>query len=196
MSKTKFLDKIKEIALILKSIQSIVLFAWIVVSSLIQIYPYLFQQWVVEVMRVITPISLAILISYVITVRTKNSIYRELTRISRFYSLQDLIIFLITGSWLEPRGEIKDLEVLVQRIKELDETYVSARLLIIGIPPPNFLGMVISLAKKWDIPFEKLCSFLDNQLGKERLKRLVNPSHILDEYGKGCLSTWNDLTKS
>jgi len=97
---------------------------------------------------------------------------------------------------LRSSGKTETIQPLIGLIKELDEIWVSSGTHpLSGIPAKNFLGIAIITAKNWNIRFEELRSFLVQNLGKERLKRLVNPADILENYGKECLSTWNELMK-
>jgi hypothetical protein len=67
---------------------------------------------------------------------------------------------------------------------------------LVGVSRTEFVGHIFDIAKVWNIPFEELCSFLVANLGKPRLRRLVNTSDVLKNYGKECLSTWNEVIKS
>jgi len=197
MSKTTFYERIKEIASILGSIYSIVLISSIVVTALIQVIPYLFQPWVVDVVRIMTPILVAVLISYILIRRATNSIYRAWYLSNQFFAVHSQVLVFVLTATMRHSGQVENLKPLVNSLRKLDEAYESGRAIpLVGFMPSSLLEYAIFLAKQWNIPFETLCTFLIENFGKERLRKSLESAFILEIYGKECFSTWNELIKS
>lgn len=197
---------IKEVASILKSIYSIVLIIGIIISAVLQVYPYLLQQLTAEIMRVVTPMLVAVLISYVFIRIIGNSIRKEMLGVYQtiygkfekhveFITLHSQIQTRLLGSVFSSRN-LEHLDPIIAQIKRLDELWEDPQAApLYGVPPKEFVANVILVAKWWNIPFEDICRFLIQKLGKERVKELVDSSEVLKIYGKDCLSTWNELMK-
>lgn len=207
MNKMKIWDSIKQIASILESVYSIFLIVSIAISLFIQIYPNLFQQWVIEFVKILTPIFVSILVIYVATRRMQASFQEKIEKLSySIYERQRLInefntthsqvlMFSLTAS-LKKKAKLEDFEILFSAVKKLDELWSNPDAEpLFGVPPTSFLGIAIDVAKGWDIPFEKFASFLVEKFGKERAKELVDSSDILRTFGKDCLQIWNELTR-
>jgi hypothetical protein len=119
MSKTKFSDKIKETASILKSIYTIVLIASIAIAAFIQIVPWFFQPWVIEVVRIITPILAAVFISYILIVRMKNHFYEEIHLSNTYYAAHAQALHFALSVILIQAGKLEDFQHLIGAIKKM-----------------------------------------------------------------------------
>jgi len=52
---------------------------------------------------------------------------------------------------------------------------------------------MLTIAKAWSIPFDKLAPYLINGLGKSFVKQNVKREDIVESYGKDALEIWKTL---
>lgn len=173
---------IKEVASILKSIYSIVLIIGIIISAVLQVYPYLLQQLTAEIMRVVTPMLVAVLISYVFIRIIGNSIRKEMLGVYQtiygkfekhveFITLHSQIQTRLLGSVFSSRN-LEHLDPIIAQIKRLDELWEDPQAApLYGVPPQRVRCKCDSSCKVVEHTFRRHLSLLDSKTGKGASKR-------------------------
>lgn len=202
------MDSIKETASVLNAVYSIILIVSIAVTVFIQISPYLLQEWIIDSARIATPILIAVLVSYILVRRSsllldhkleemKSRTTDRFAKSSEFFAVHTQAITYGVLLCMRESVSLKDFESLIRTVKKLDTLYNSYRntVPLTTIAYGGLLEYVFDIGKMNKIPFDKICALLSDKLGKETMRRLIDTAVILENYGKECLSTWNELVK-
>ncbi len=83
----------------------------------------------------------------------------------------------------------------IQKKSRIHGQIDSLQLPVVTVPLRSQIEIVLSLSKRWEIPFEEVGSCLVDKLGREEAERLVEKEDIMQYYGEEAAHVWESLLK-
>jgi len=107
-----------------------------------------------------------------------------------------LVLADINWLWNQHQGITEYFDHTIETIKRKEselEKIFATKLTCPCLDSKTMLGNVIEIARRWQIPFELIASYLIEKLGKKLARELVKREDIMRNYGKEVLPIWKSL---
>jgi len=107
-----------------------------------------------------------------------------------------LLLADINWFWNQHQGTTEYFDHTIETVKRKEselEKIFAMKLECPCLDSKATLGNVIEIARRWQIPFEQIASYLIEKLGKKLARELVKREDIMKNYGKEVLPIWKSL---